>query len=333
MNKWILIFHIIATGYTNEIYKIMHNDNLISIIKNKYSKKKIYGKDGMLKNILLLNPKIKNVNRIYENKNLNLPNSNISIPSSQLSLEESNKKLLIQEQTDQEISPEKKALVISKNFEPTNKWNIKLLYGLKYFYLNQKKTYTDLTYNNLLNILKFETEYVFNNYKFIGSFDNQKFSYSSPISDNSTTLINLKLIAIKNNYLFGISQKGFPLIKTSTNTVNVLNEKQYSLVLGYDMPWQSLIYIPLLFDCNISAIIPITGSSSHSNSLSGIGLDTKLEIVHSILHKEKYSIDIIWQNELNFYKNSRVINSSFINGSIDSSGMDAKSIVGMGIKF
>ena len=69
----ITTFSALSFGITAEVYQVQRKDSLIKIIRNRFPDLKVFGKKGILKEVLALNPSIKNPNLIYAGETLKIP--------------------------------------------------------------------------------------------------------------------------------------------------------------------------------------------------------------------------------------------------------------------
>ena len=346
-SKYLLPFialPIFASSLSAEIYIVKHKDTLSKIIKKKFSDEKIYGSGGMLEKILFLNPKIKNPNRILVNQRIRLP----EIKKEQVAKVADDKTFTNKETTSFEQpsatvpSPIPKQLpstrVISNDQLQSDNWTLKVLYGIKFLSLDQSKTLTGLNLSTIsTDHLKFESEFKYDNYKFIGSFESHSFSYASANLSHETKLSTFEMSSVWNNYLIGLSFKETPLLKATTTSLDLTKEAQIGLMLGYDKMWILPTTKPTSINLRSTITIPFSASSDKTDttisSLKGFELKSNMELSRVIFKREDYSLNFVWQNELMYGQTSRNINWGTNSGKVDLTKIEAKSLVGLGFSF
>ncbi len=343
----IIALHILASSLSAEIYIVKNKDVLSKIIKNKFSDEKIYGPGGMLEKILSLNPKIKNPNRILVNQRIRLP----EIINDQVAQVENDKKTIDKVTSPLEqpsatipaIAPKQLPIsistrMISNDQLQSDNWTLKVLYGIKFLSLDQSKTLTGLNLSTIsTDHLKFESEFKYDNYKFIGSFESHSFSYASANLSHETKLSAFELASVWNNYLIGFSFKETPLLKATTTSLDLTKEAQIGLMLGYDKMWILPTTKPTSINLRSTITIPFSASSDKTdttiNSLKGFELKSNMELSRVIFKREDYALNFVWQNELMYGQTSRNINWGTNSGKVDLTKIEAKSLVGLGFSF
>jgi hypothetical protein len=342
----IIALSLFVSNIYAEIYIVKLKDNLTRIIQKKFIGANIYGTNGMLNKVLALNSKIKNANFLYVNQKIKLPEEEIksapvaiqvaTVPFSLPAPVVEVAKQVVTASVTAQVAPQKR--LVSNDQLVTDNWTLKVLYGAKFFSLDQSKTLTGLSLSTLAtDNLKFESEFQYDNLKFIGSFESHSFSYSSSTLSHQTKLSTFELAGVWNNYLLGVSFKENPIIKATTTELDLSKESQLGLMIGHNKTWILPTTKPTSINLRSSITIPFKNSSDKSDvsftSLSGFELKTNLELSRTIFKREDYALKFIWQNELMYGQTSRSIVWGTSNGKVNLTKIEAKSLVGLGFSF
>jgi hypothetical protein len=328
----ITTFSALSFGITAEVYQVQRKDSLIKIIRNRFPDLKVFGKKGILKEVLALNPSIKNPNLIYVNQRISLPEKyprkEVTSNSPKLSIEK-------EIANDTNLSNTR---AISFDSNTIDQWVIKVLYGANFMSLEQSKTLTGYSLNSLSsNHLKFESEFEYYDYKLLASHSSYTMSISSETRTHEKKLSNFELQGVISNYLFGISYRESPLIKATTTSLELNKEGQLGIILGYDKTWLLPTTKPTTIDFKNTIFIPLKNSSDSTittlKSIKGFGVNSQLEISRAIIKKEDLSLDIIWQNGVSYESTSRSTTWGSSSGSVNLSKIGLFSIIGLGIRF
>ena len=310
----------IALSFADEIYYVIKNDNLSSIIKKKLPEQKIYGKNGFLNKIQKLNPQIRNPNIIYPNTKLTLPDFSYPKAAAQTPIAQ---KTLIE--------------IENKNLPIMASWSFKFLYGLDYTQIQQSKTFTAISFNSTVNTYKIETEFKNDTYKIAGSYESKPFSFTKSNIVHKAALKKIELFGSFENYVFGVSSKDRPIIKATSTALDLINETEVGPLIGYEKNGIINIIRPININSRSYITIPLIAYSDRDDvslkSIKGFEVGSILEFNSNILKRENYKIDFLWQNEVNYTNTSRNINLGSSSGSLKSSGVNLKSMVGISYNF
>ena len=341
-------FTLLISSLSAEVYQVKPNDSLSVIIQNNYPDFRIFGSSGMLKKIMSLNPKIKKADLIYVNQKIFLPKemkNNDQIATQQpLPAEIVPAQVTKQEQAPiipekhETVTPPPSTRVISNDQLQSDIWTLKVLYGMKLLSVDQSETLTGVKLSTLAtDNLKLESEFKYDNLKFLGSYESHSFSCGSSLITKQTKLSTFEMDGVWNNYLMGFSLKELPLIKATTTSLDLTKESQIGLILGYDKTWVLPTTKPTSIDLRSSIIIPFSASSDKTDtmisSLSGFEIKSNLELSRTIIKREDYSLNLIWQNELGYGKTSRNVVWGSNNGKVGLTKIEAKSLIGIGFSF
>lgn len=338
----IIVLSFFISTISAEIYLVKRHDTLGQIIKNYFPKSRVFGKRGMLKKIIALNPKIKNIDRIYVNQKIYLPKTVVTAEAINSSIEKKQVQIAQTAQTANEkistvpIKPTTRLLSADQN--ASDHLLLKILYGANLTSLDQSKTLTSFNLNTTSsNLLKFESEFKYDDYKLQGSYESHTISIASENSSHEKKLSNFKLQGVWKNFLLGLAYREVPLIKATTTSLELNKESQIGITMGHDKTWELSTTRPTSINLRSTIFIPFKNSSERSdvtfNSISGFVLKSQLEISRAIIKREEYSLNFIWQNELMYESTSRKANWGANSGKINLSSIGASSLIGLAFQF
>lgn len=320
---------IFTTTIGAQTYVVNKKDTLSNISGEIFPEHRIYGRNGMLKKIIALNPTI-NPHKIKINQIILLPYKVATVDKTEI-VE------LAQEQTSPiELQPISREIASEQPQEDA--WILKILYGMKFLSLEQSETLPGFALSSFTSdVLKVESEFQYNKFKFIGSLETYSFSFASTSVSNKEKLSIIELSAVLNNFLLGLSVTEIPLLRVTTTALGFSKETQIGLMFGYDKTWDLKTVKPTTINLNSTITIPFSSSTNKtdttSRSLKGFEFKAEAEISRVIFKKENYSLSVIWQNELVYGQTARQIKWDTSNGQVKVKKTEAKSLIGLGFNF
>ncbi len=315
-----------------EIYTIQKGDTLSNVLSKIYPKHNVYGKTGSLKKILLLNPQIKNPNRVFINQTILLEDQTIEIKNE---TDSTTPPTVIVEKF---INTQEKNIESEKNIlaAQNDQFTFSILYGGRFISHRETGVLGKSNIGNLfLNNLKLNTEFVFDDYRLGLRLESYKFKYSYLNSTDSKNIYSLELntaykwmtasLLMDQGILFRNKVNSVELAKTSILFASLGAFKEYSLATKK----------PTFIKIEGQVLYPLSHFSEskqiETNSISGYGLKAGVGITRLMVAKEDYSISFKWLTELKYknIKQSIVWDASIGDTQIETMHVSS----GMGVEF
>jgi len=334
---FVVSFTTFITGASAENYIVGCGESLSTIIQRKFPNDRIYGKKGMLKKVLALNPKIKNPDHVlFYNK--------IVLPDGPPVLETQITQTQVVQKNESPVfkisSPLKRKRIPSNdtNRAQIDRFTLKALYGVSLMSLDQSQTLTGYSMASLAtNFLKVETEFDYDSYKLFANVDSYSFSYASANASHADKITSFELGGVYKNFLLGFSYEEIPLIKATTTSLDMTKEGTLGIMLGYDKTWKLPTNKLTEITSRSTFVLPFQNASDKVDvtfkSISGFELKTNLEISRALVTSENYGLSFLWQNELSYAKSSRTISWGSSSGKVELTKIEAKSLLGLGVSF
>lgn len=328
-----------------EIYVVKKGDVLSKLVKRNFPKERIFGKNGMLQKILLINPHIKNPNLIFINQKIELIENNTTV-----ALEKNEQQEKTQTETTAEIetveqSPqphvEIKEKALSRNISLVPRlddMSMAVLYGTKFVSHEESGALGSSKLGVLfLNDLKFLTNFHFEDFQLGLELESYKFKYESLNSSNEKQIYSFGIEGAYKWFLGGFGVYQAPIFRNNAGTVQMsklsLIEVSIGAVKEYSLPTKKPTYINLKAELTY----PLSGSTDNAqvktNSISGYGANAEFSLSRLITSKDDYSFYFKWPTSLSYrsFKGTTEWDSSRGNFEIKTTEMSSN--VGLEINF
>lgn len=266
----------LSMAWSQTTYTVQQGDTLSGITK-KVFRKKIYGPDGKLQEVLKHNPQIKNPNVIYPSQVVNLKEEAaqpIETPSS-AQVDTPAQQTETSEQTPAQASVEE-----ITSYEPWQRYAY-ALYGGEYVSHDQSGSLgeADITGTSFYN---FRAGYLAkkSDRSWMAELESARF-FSKKASKQ---LLNLDVIGERKKYLFGIGFQQLPLFTIGTGTQHLESENYIYLNLGWGNDnWKALV----------------------RPAVDGFGLAGRFEINRELFRRNDRVWSLNWQNDINYWSLSK----------------------------
>ena len=306
-----------------EIYEVKQGDTLSQIVRKYFPGESVYGDKGKIKEVLSLNPEIKNSHRIYPKQKIKLE----YIPMKQSVAPE-----VAQEENKAQLSRE-----VSEK-ESKEGWNISALYGAKYLSLTQSGALGNAEVGVLfLNHLSLNSEFILDDWSFDLQFNTYKFKYEAINNGGSKQMNDLRLLASYKWFTGGVQIEQNPLFRKSNAGIEMARMTTTNLALGLKHEIELPTRKPTSLSLGGWLTTPLSSSSSNADiklsSVSGFGLKGRAELKRLIVAREGYSVHAAWLTQAGFQKTSQRVNWDTSNGKIESQILDVSTSLGVLINF
>jgi hypothetical protein len=350
---------IINPLFAEEVYVVKKGDVLSKIIKKNYPDKKIFGRNGMLKSILQINPHIKNPNLIFINQKITLIKNIIPVAQIEKAQTESNVIDISLQETEKkrpeklvDSPPKNESLQVEakdKAEEKMTSRNISLvprlddmslaiLYGAKFVSHEESGALGSSKLGVLfLNDLKFLTNFHFEDFQLGLEFESYKFKYESLNSSNEKQIYSLGIEGAYKGFLGGFGVHQTPIFRNNAGTVQMAKLSLIEISLGKTLEYALPTKKPTYINLKAEVTYPLSGSTDNAqiktNSISGYGANAEFSISRLITSKNDYSFYFKWPTSLNFrsLKGSTVWDTT--SGNFELKTTEMASNVGLEVNF
>lgn len=320
-----LSLFVAISGFAQETYVVKKGDTLSQLVKRMFPHDSLYGSQGKLAEILSQNPQIKNPHLIFPGHKIILP-----IPIVKESVPAQEEVVLFTE------SP-----MVNRHvsfLEGTEDWNISLLYGAKYFSLNQSGALGNAQVGVMFfNDLNLNSEFRFEDWSFGFLIDSYKFTFESQTSSDSKQMSSLELFASYKWVDGGIGLEQSPLFRNNNGRVEMTKQSLAYMSLGGRRNLKLPTIKPTMLKFKASIRYPLATSSEDPqielDSVSGLGVRGQVELNRQILEKETYSLHVTWLTDFGYQKISQKVQWDTSSGEVKSDIADASASLGLLFQF
>ncbi len=324
--KVLTLFTFSANVFSQSVYTVKLGDILSKIVETHTSPTPaLYGKNGRIHRVVLLNPNIKNPHEIYAGDQIILQKK-ITTPS---------------KRKKPEVSAQKPNLNKKNNAEGSqfqDWWSIGALYGLKYFDYQQNGVLgnADLTLT-MAGTISTHTQYRRGDYKFRFTYQTYHFEYTTPSSTGNKRLNSFDLLGSYKEIKIGASFYDTPILKNDNGNILLSKISLLTFKLGYEKKW----FLPLkkLTAVSLGSTFSylITGKSNNLNikitEATGTKMALKFNLSRSILARPHYKIFLNWPIDLTYQSLSTKISWGTTRGNIKSNPLSISSTLGAEVHF
>lgn len=306
----------------NDFYVVQKGDSLSKVIKRFFPNQKIFGSNGVLKKILVLNPEIKNPNIIFLKQKIKI-NQNDANPIS-----------LKEEKKDQSSSLSRSISLIPRRDD----FSFSILYGGKFVSHVETGTLGSSRLGVLfLDNLKLITEFQFEDYRYAFWGDSYKFKYESLNSSQSKKVYSFGLNGSYKWALVGIEVYQTPLFRNNAGTIEMSKLGHLSASFGahaeFTLPARKPTYLRLKGEL----IYPINSYTDNTqiktSSISGYGLRAQANLSRLISSKEDYAFYFRWLTTADCRKVKGNVEWDTSIGQFEITSTDLSSSVGIEFNF
>lgn len=346
---------IINPLFAEEVYVVKKGDVLSKIIKKNYPDKKIFGRNGMLKSILQINPHIKNPNLIFINQKITLIKNIIPVAQEEKAQTESSaivsslqviekklpEKLVDSSTKNESLQVEAKEKMTSRNISLVPRlddMSLAILYGAKFVSHEESGALGSSKLGVLfLNDLKFLTNFHFEDFQLGLDFESYKFKYESLNSSNEKQIYSLGIEGAYKGFLGGFGVHQTPIFRNNAGTVQMAKLSLMEISLGKTLEYALPTKKPTYINLKAEVTYPLSGSTDNAqiktNSISGYGANAEFSISRFITSKNDYSFYFKWPTSLNFrsLKGSTVWDTT--SGNFELKTTEMASNVGLEVNF
>lgn len=314
-------------AFAEDTYTIRKGETLSQIVQRIFPHNLIYGRRGKLREILSLNPKLKNPHLVFPGQRV--------IIATQAPIE-------AKPVARKEVSlPEPRPIEIRRevSFTPiVEEWNLSLLYGAKQLSLNQSGSLGKASLGVIfLNDLKLSSIFTLEDWSFGLLFDSYKFKFVSPASSDSGKMYSFDFFASHKWIIGGIGSEQTPLFRNNGGVIEMTKQTLTYLSLGakkdLDLPTRK----PTKLKFKTSLRYPLSVSSEdpeiEMQSVKGLGIRGQLELNRQLFNQGTYSLHATWLTDLGYQKITRNVQWDTSSGEVKTSITEFSTSLGLLLKF
>ncbi|MFP5387374.1 MAG: LysM peptidoglycan-binding domain-containing protein [Bacteriovoracia bacterium] len=310
----------IGTTYAFE-YLVRGGDTLSEVVKVHFPGSRIYGNSGKIKDVLKLNPNLKNPDLI-------LPNDKILLEKTRISASE-----------DEEYAPSSSPSVVGEVEVDDSEWLTTLYYGARYTQFSQSGSLAGADLGVLLiNEITFRTEYRQKDWSWGVGLNTYRFKYSeSEVGSGSERLTHLNLYLAKKWFIVGLGVMEQPIFRNNLGSIEMDRQMFSYMKIGYLQKHSLTPFKNTNLNLKALFMFPLTFSSPNEDidigSASSIGLEGEIELERELYLNESYSLYLTWLTGLNYLKISEEVKWADQSGSVDINSYGIASSLGLRLKF
>jgi hypothetical protein len=318
--------------FAQDFYVIQKGDVLSKILQRNFPNQPIYGKNGKLSEIMLMNPKIKNPHLIY-------PKTSLILRRGSEKNNESRSNLEAPEEIKEVNPPPLKDVRTLSSVEEIEHWDISATYGGKFVSLSQDGVLGDADLGVIfLQNLKLKSVYHHNLWSFGMEFESYKFKYETLSSKGSEDMFKMDIYSSYKWMLGGLSvDDQTPLLKNDNGDISAVRQSLVFLSLGVKKDISLPTKKPTSIKLKSVARYALDGSTDSPeievSSVNGFSVRGQIEFLRQIYSKEDYSLSASWMNDFGYQKISQKINWETSAGNMSSTFIDASTALGLMVRF
>ena len=371
LKKFIFLLSFLSIFYSNlsfgnDIYhKVRFGDLISDIVEKEFPDEFIYGKEGRLKKVISLNPKIKNLNHIYPGQVIKLSDDN------KIYLKEVSPSTEVETKTDciTQVSSTPPTVAIEgpkpaqvaildpapvlaaapatpiiisstpiSSKDENSEMGISILLGSKYVSVTQ----TGAIGSAKLGMLYFDNLVIKSDFNFQEwvawfQFNSYKFQFDSPAGHDEKKMSAFDLGASYHFISASFGSEQLPLFRNNAGIVQMTRENLIFLSVGIKKEF--ILLSKKYTTLKLSAFVRIPMSSLADNSqteissISGLGVKAQAELSRQIFSNSNYSLLINWISNIGQQNISQNVSWSTTSGNVKSVYTDSSTTLGLLLKF
>lgn len=302
-------------------YLVREGDTLSEVVKVHFPDSRIYGNSGKIKDVLKLNPNLRNPDLI-------LPNDKILLEKTRISASE-----------DEEYAPSSSSSVVGEVEVDDSEWLTTLYYGARYTQFSQSGSLAGADLGVLLlNEVTFRTEYRQKDWSWGLGLNTYRFEYSqSTVGSGSERLRHLDLFLAKKWLIAGVGVMEQPIFRNNLGSVEMGRQTFSYMKIGYRKSHSLTPFKSTNLNFKALLMFPFKFSSSNEDieteSASSIGMEAEVELERELYLNESYSLYLTWLTGINYLKISEEVKWADQTGSVDIDSYGVSSSFGLRVKF
>jgi hypothetical protein len=306
-------------------HRVAPGETLSEIVKRNFPGRRIYGNTGKVKQVINLNPEVRDENLIFPNQIIKLKvEADTNTPEPLETIVPSDH--VASKVTDIEVVQRP-----LKNWSPS----VSAFYGLKYISLSQKGALGDASINAVFyNYLKLETTLAREDWLARISFDTFRINYQDDTSTSRESFYNLDLTLARKHLVASLGMQQSPLLSSQTDTSGVSKQELIYLGLGLRNEFE-LRKVNLELSSELRYLLDsfVDNSPKKISNLSGYRATAQARLKVEILKKNDRQLFATWLNEIGYQEISQNIKWGDSSGKIKSKATDAISAIGLLVNF
>lgn len=345
----------LGSVYANEIYQVKKGEYLSGILRKRYPKLQIYGPNGTLKKLLVLNPSIKNPNLVLPIQKIILPSldetpimstpevAQIENTSEQLSmpLDANPSDEIMGQPTDIAVNSTDELTEVKETFSLSpwlSKFYATITYGFRFYTESQtgdlgSADIGNFTFSNFGG----QIGYKFTNATLELNWERYNFDYKKAEKNSNQALSNLSLNYYINQLVFQLARVDMPLIYDDNGLITYSAQTQTLVGVGLhkEYQWEDQVadYAELKGILRIPITQSIADSDLTSSGLKGYGFVGQGNLSKKMLDRKNYNLHLVWRNELGWQQSNQDIRYSTGKSDVKTTFSHLSSQVGVKIEM